>query len=131
MPRLRGDKYMKKNNTKSSSMAKVVTISAGVAALAAAGYFFLGPKGEKNRKKTRAWMIKMKGDVVEKLESVQDITKETYDTIVDSVGDAYATVAESKDEVAKLAKELKSHWKSISSKVVQERKKMVKKVSKK
>ena len=114
-----------------SNIGKVLTIGTGAVALVAASYFFLGPKGKKNQKKTRAWMIKMKGDVVEKLESVQDITKETYDTIVDSVGDAYATVAESKDEVAKLAKELKSHWKSISSKVVQERKKMVKKVSKK
>lgn len=110
---------------------KVLTISAGVVALAAAGYFFLGPKGKKNQKKTRAWMIKMKGDVVEKLESMQDITKETYDTIVDTVGEAYITVAESKDEVTKLAKELKSHWKSISSKVMQARKKTAKKVNKK
>jgi len=106
-----------------NNMGKVLTIGTGALALAAVGYFFLGPQGKKNQKKTRAWMIKMKGDVIEKLESVQDITKETYDTIVDTVGDAYATVADSKDEVAKLAKELKSHWESISSKVMQERKK--------
>lgn len=118
-----------KNDKK--NVEKVLTIGVGAVALAAAGYFFLGPKGKNNQKKTRAWMIKMKGDVVEKLESTQDITKETYDTIVDTVGDAYITVAESKDEVAKLAKELKSHWKSISSKVMKGKKKTVKKASKK
>lgn len=111
-------KYMKKENKKNdkSNMGKVVAISAGVAAIAAASYFFFGPKGKKNRKMTQAWMIKMKGDVVEKLETAQDISKEAYDAIVDTAGKAYTTAAGGKEEVAKLAKELKSHWKSISGK---------------
>ena len=101
-------------------MDKVVTIGAGAAALVAAGYFFLGPKGKKNQKKTRAWMIKMKGDVVEKLESMQDLTKEKYEAMVDAVGGAYTSAADSKDEVTKLAKELKGHWKSISGNMAKE-----------
>lgn len=104
-------------------MGTAVTLGAGVVALAAASYFFLGPKGKKHQQRTRGWMIKMKGDVIEKLESVQDISKDTYDAIVDTVGEAYATAAESKAEVEKLASELKSHWKSISGKVMQEKQK--------
>jgi gas vesicle protein len=114
-----------------NTMGTAVTLGAGVVALAAASYFFLGPKGRKNQRRTRGWMIKMKGDVVEKLESMQDITKDTYDTIVDTVSETYTTVADSKDEVAKLAKELKSHWKSISSKVMQEKEKKVTKKARK
>ncbi len=123
---------MKTNIKKSeSNVGKVIALSAGVAAIAAAGYFFLGPKGKKNQIKTRAWMIKMKGDVVEKLESMQDITKETYDSIVDTVGRTYTTVAGSKEEVSKLAQELKSHWKAISSKAMQGKKKVTKKAVRK
>ncbi len=119
---------MKKKSTEGTAR-KVATVGAGVAALAAAGYFFLGPKGKKNQKATRAWMIKMKGDVVEKLESVQDVSKDAYDTIVDSVGGAYEAVADNKDEVRELATELKSHWKSISERAMQKRKKVAVKKS--
>lgn len=114
-----------------SNFGKVLSIGTGVLALAAASYFFWGPNGKKNQKKTRAWMIKMKADVVEKLESVQDISKEAYENIVDTVGDTYISVAESKEEVAKLARELKSHWKFISGKGAQKKKKVLKKVAKK
>ena len=124
---------MSKKNT-SSGMGKVVTISAGVAAIAAAGYFFWGPDGKKNRAKTKGWMIKRKGDVVEKLESVQEITKESYDAVVDTVAGAYEASAGGKEEVMKLARELKSQWKSISAKAMKampKAKKTVKKTAKK
>lgn len=103
-------KTIKKNNT-----GKILAIGAGVVALTAASYFFLGPNGKKNRDKTRGWMIKMKGEVVEKLESMQNITKETYDAVVDTISNVYTAVG-GKTEVAKLSKELKSHWKAISDK---------------
>lgn len=117
-------------NKPQKNVGKAVTVGAGVLALAAAGYFFLGPKGKENQKKTKAWAIKMKGDVVEKLESAQDVSKEAYDTIVDKVSSAYEAVADNKDEVKELAAELKSHWKSISGQAVQKKKKVAK-VSKK
>ncbi len=111
---------MKKENKK-SNIGKGIAIGAGLAALAAAGYFFLGPNGKKNRKMTRGWMIKMKGEVVEKLESMKDISEEAYNKTVDAVAKAY-TATGGKEEVAKLAKELKSHWKSISKKIKPKRK---------
>lgn len=109
---------MKKNN-----VGKVIAISAGVAALAAAGYFFLGPNGKKNRNKARGWMIKMKGEVVEKLESMQNVTKETYEAMVDTVSSLYVAVG-GKIEVEKLAKELKGYWKIISNKATAKTKKV-------
>jgi hypothetical protein len=48
---------------KNSTLGKAVAVGAGVAALAAAGYFFFGPAGEKNRKKMKGWVIKMKGEI--------------------------------------------------------------------
>ncbi len=119
---------MKKNNT--SNAGKVIAIGAGMVALAAAGYFFLGPNGKKNQKAARGWMIKMKGEVVEKIEKVKDVTEDTYHNIVDTVAKSYVASG-GKDEVAKLAKELKSHWKSISSNGKIKAKKAVKKVMKK
>ena len=117
----------------SSSMGKIVSVGAGVAALAAAGYCFWGPNGKKNQKATKSWMIKMKGDVVEKLESMEEISKETYDKVVDAASRAYETAAGNKADVEKMAKELKSHWKSIAAKAMKampKAKKAVKKTAK-
>jgi len=104
---------MKKN--KKSNVGKVVAVTAGLAALAAAGYFFLGPKGKQNRKAARGWMIKMKGEVIEKMEALKNISENEYHKIVDTAAKAYISSG-GKKEVEKLAKELKSHWKSISKK---------------
>lgn len=120
------------SKNKASNVGKALAIGAGVAAIAAAGYFFLGPDGKKNRKVAKGWMIKMKGEVVSKMEKAKDVSEETYEKMVDQVAKTYVSTG-GKAEVEKLAKELKSHWKSISgqgakaSKVVKKAvKKMVK-----
>ena len=118
---------MKKNT---NNIGKIIAIGAGAAAITAAGYFFFGPNGPKNRKVMKGWMIKMKGDVVEKIEKVKDVTEDTYHNIVDTVAKSYVGSG-SKAEVEMLAKELKSHWKSISKKGVSKVKKAVKKITKK
>lgn len=101
---------------KMNTGAKILAVGAGVAALAAAGYFFFGPNGTKNQKKMKGWMIKMKGDVVEKMEKAKDISEPTYHQIVDAIANKYASVkTNSAEDVMKLAKELKKHWKSISA----------------
>jgi hypothetical protein len=96
-----------------SKVVKVASVTAGVFALAAAGYYFFGPDGKKNQKKLKGWTIKMKGEVVEKLEKAKEITEPVYNNIVDMVAKKYATVSNQED-VAILAKDLKKHWKSIS-----------------
>ena len=101
---------------KNNNTGKVLAVGAGVAALAAVGYFFFGPNGQKNIKKTKGWMIKFKGDVVDKLENAKEVTEDKYHSIVDSVASVYTKNNKAtKEEVADLVKDLKKHWKAISS----------------
>ncbi|HWC57679.1 MAG TPA: hypothetical protein VG621_01865 [Candidatus Paceibacterota bacterium] len=107
---------MKKDTQKKSSISKntVAAIGAGMAALAAASYYFFGPQGKKNRTQLRGWMIKMKGDIVEKLEESKDITEPLYHQIIDTVAARYQkTNKESAAEILAFAQMLKGQWKGI------------------
>ena len=101
----------------SHTAVKLGIIGASVAGLAAA-YFFLGPKGKQHRAHTKAWAIKMKGDVVEKLENAKDVSESVYREIVDSVADEYTKGKKAGGrEISALAQDLKKHWKSLSHSV--------------
>lgn len=100
---------------KKSPKTKAVTVGAGLAGLAAAAYFFLGPEGKKNQKYAKAWAIKMKGDVIEKLESAKKITEPAYHQIIDSVAKKHEKIVKTDSrEVKALAQDLKKHWQVIS-----------------
>ena len=102
---------------KMSTGAKAGVV-AGLAAIAVAGaagaYFLYGKNGAKNRKKIKAWSLKAKADILEKLEKSKVITEENYHMIVDGALSKYAKVKDvTPQELAALSKELKTHWKSI------------------
>lgn len=106
---------MKKTNKSNISTKEVVAIGAGVAALAAATYYFFGPEGQKHRKTVKGWMIKMKGEIVDKMEDAKDVTESVYNQIVDSVAKNYlkggkATVS----DVTAFVDSLKKQWRAIS-----------------
>lgn len=104
-----------KKKTNVSKGVKLAVIGVSVAAVAATTYFFFGPKGKMHQKHAKAWVIKMKGDVVEKLENAKDVTEDKYHDIVDSVAKGYAKNSKiAKSEVDLLVKDLKKHWKTIS-----------------
>jgi hypothetical protein len=107
---------MKKKTTGSGSGAvKLAVIGTSLAGIAATAYFFFGPKGKKNQKHAKAWAIKMKGDVVEKLEMARDISEPVYHEIIDSVAAEYEKgMKASRGEIKALAQDLKKHWKTIS-----------------
>ncbi len=105
---------MKKNTTTGVSKGKIVAIGAGVAALAAASYYFFGPQGKKNRATAKGWMIKMKGEIVDKMEDAKEVTQEVYDTIVDKVAAGYAKNAKAHPELALYVDTLKKQWKGIA-----------------
>lgn len=109
---------MQKKATQGSSVAvKLGIIGASIAGLAA-GYYFLGPNGKANRTHAKAWAIKMKGDVVEKLEKAKDVSESVYREIVDSVAEEYTKGKKAGErEINALAEDLKKHWKSLSHSV--------------
>ncbi len=105
---------MKKNNR--NNIGKVVATLAGVAALSAAGYILFGPDGKKNRNKIRGWAVKMKGEMIEKLEEAKEITEPIYDRIVDEVSKKYAEAKNiDKAELAAVVNGLRKQWKNISA----------------
>lgn len=110
---------MEKKTTKrksSSSAMEIAVLGASLAGLAATAYFFLGPKGKKNQKHVKAWAIKMKGDVVEKLETAREISEPVYHEIIDSVAAEYKKGKKAgQEEIRELALDLKKHWKTISN----------------
>ena len=65
---------------------KIIKTGVGLAALAAAGtYFLYGKKGAKNRKMIEGWTLKMKGEVLEKMETIKELNEDKYYKLVDTV----------------------------------------------
>lgn len=105
----------KKAQNKSSDVGVVVGVAAGVTAIAAAGYFLFGPNGKNNRKVIKGWTVKMKGEVLEKIEKLKEITPEAYDAIIDEVSAKYAKLKHiNQEEIAMVTADLKKYWKVIS-----------------
>src|SRR3989344_1314283 len=106
---------MKNKKTDNSSGVKLATLGTGLVGLAATTYFFLAPKGQKHQKHAKAWIIKMKVDVIKKLEATRDISQSTYKEIIDSIAKDYTKNKKVGDkEIKKLTQDLKKHWKTIS-----------------
>lgn len=121
---------MEKNINHGSGKMKLFVLGASLAGLAAA-YFFLNPKNKKNIENTKSWAIKMKGDVVEKLEQVRDISEAVYGGIIDSVATKYEKSLKSNSkEIRELAQDLKTHWRVISQSVEAKKKDVLKTVAK-
>lgn len=115
---------MNKTKPTHSNTNTIFAIGAGVAAIATASYYFFGPKGEAHREKMKGWMISMKGEIIDRIEDVKELTEPVYHNIVDSVMATYmATTKASKEEVQAFADRLKGQWKEIvaSSKEVPKR----------
>lgn len=90
----------------------------GIAALAAAGAYFLGGKrGARNREAIKGWSLKMKGDILDKVESMKKIDRDTYLRLVDKVADRYAKMETiSGDELRHITVELKNAWNQVEKK---------------
>ena len=98
---------------------KLIGAGVGLAALAAAGtYFLYGKQGAKNRKMIAGWSLKMKGEVLEKVEALKAIDREAYNELVDKVAVRYAKLEKvSATELRHLTTELKNAWAHISKKL--------------
>ena len=106
-----------KNKKTGDNTGKVIAIGAGVAAIGVMSYLLFGPAGKKNQKKLKGWMLKMKGDVMEKMEDAKEVTTSAYENIVDEVGKKYKSLKniDSAELAAEIAS-LKKGWKAVVSK---------------
>lgn len=110
-----------KNNT-----SKIVGAIAGIAAISVATYLLAGPHGKKNRKDLKAWMLKMKADVAEKVENLKEVSATKYHDIVDEVANKYSKLKNiDKNDIMAEAMHLKKEW----SKMTKSGKKSVKKLA--
>jgi uncharacterized membrane protein YfbV (UPF0208 family) len=124
---------MKKQIKKENNAAPAAAGLAALAAAAAGVYFLYGSKdATKNRKKITSWSLKMKAEVLEKIEKLKDIDDKVYNEIVETVSAKYLALKNTDNaDVEAIKKELSSHWKAIKNKITPVPKKVVKKVAKK
>ncbi len=102
---------------KESGSGKGLAVGVGLATLAAAAgaYFLYGTKdGAKKRKQMKGWMLKAKGEVVERMENLKELNEEVYQKVVDEVAEQYKKLPQvDPEELSALADDLRSHWKNI------------------
>jgi hypothetical protein len=120
-----------KTNKKMGAGKKVALIGAGIAVAAVAAYFL---SGKKNQKAVKVWATKMKGEVTKKLEAAGEVSKETYENIIDAISEKYKKL--DAKEVASVVGDLKKKWNEMNkgvqkTKAVKKVKSAVKKIVKK
>lgn len=88
---------------------------AGITAAAVGAYYLYGSKdAKKNRAKVKGWMLKAKGEVIEQLENVQDVTEGAYMSAVDAVAKRYNDLKQiDPAELEAFIGEMREHWDGI------------------
>lgn len=106
---------MAQNNNKATAAGLGVGLAALAAAAAGAYYFYGAKHSPQHRKQMKGWMIKAKGDVVEKLENLKDMSQENYDKIVDQVAEKYGKLKNvDPEDIKAMVADMRKHWKNIS-----------------
>jgi gamma-glutamylcyclotransferase (GGCT)/AIG2-like uncharacterized protein YtfP len=89
----------------------MVGASLGLAVAAAAGAYFLYGRNAKVRSKVKGWVLKMKGEILERLEKLEDVNMDTYHDVVDQVGRRYQNLKDvNNQELRGVVTDLKSAW---------------------
>jgi hypothetical protein len=113
---------MKKNNTngkkkKGMTAGKILALGAGVAALGAGAYYFMGPDSKEHKKKVSALTKKIKKEVSQKVSKVKNITEPMYHKTIDTLVGAYGKEYKIHEkEIKALADKLKGQWKGSKNK---------------
>jgi hypothetical protein len=98
---------------KKSKNHKLAYSGLALAAIAGALYVY-SSADDKQKKKVKGWLLKAKGEVLQKIENIKNIDKAEYLKIVDSVTKRYSKIKSiNASELSSLKKELKKHWKKI------------------
>lgn len=97
------------------SSVGVVASAAALIAAAAGAYFLYGTdQGAKTRKQIKGWSLKAKGEVLEQLEGLSEVSEEAYGDIVKKVIAEYQKVKKlDASEVADFVAEMAGYWKQM------------------
>jgi hypothetical protein len=99
---------------KSGNGLEVGLALAGLAAVAGAVFLYGTEAGTKKRKAIKGWMLKAKGEVIEKLENLKDVNEANYNKIVDAVEAKYkALKSVAPEDLAEVVADLKKSWKHM------------------
>lgn len=116
---------------KGMSGGKKVAIGAGLVALGAGAYYFLGPNGKKNQKKTMELMLKMKKEAMGKVAKLKSMSEPIYHKAVDTLSQNYSKEYKAHaPEIKAFAQKLKSEWKGLEKKAKSTSQKIKKSVKK-
>ncbi len=101
-------------------MAKAKSVGAvalaTLAAMIAGAYFFGGSEAGKRRKLVRGWAMRAKADVLDSIERLADVDKQTYLDAVDAVMKRYEAMKEiDAKELLALGKELRGYWREVKA----------------
>ncbi len=91
-------------------------LAAGLIAGIAGTYFLYGQgkTSPANKKKIKGWILKAKGEALEKIEKLKSVDEETYHKVIDTIAEKYAKVKDiDPAEVQDLVKDMKKHWKNL------------------
>lgn len=106
---------MKNQPQGKNPITTAMEVVAGVAALSAAAYILFGPDGKQNKKAIKGWVIKMKGEMIEKFEEAKNLTGPVYQQIIDEVSDKYSKIKNVDPEELKAAvADLRKHWDAMT-----------------
>lgn len=109
-----------KNTTKKDAGhagLKAAGIIGGLAAATAAGMYFLhhNKGAQKKMKNIKGWVVKAKGEILEKVEKLKEVNEDLYNNAVDAVMSRYKKLASIDGaELTAVTSEIKSHWKNIA-----------------
>jgi len=99
-------------NYKNMSIGAIASVIAGA-------YYLYGSKdGVAKRKQISAWTLKMKGEVLENIEKLKEVSEPQYKKIVEAVKEKYKKV--DKTELNKVVNELHSTWGKMKKEIQKE-----------
>jgi len=86
-----------------------------MAAIAAAGnYFIYGRHAGENRERIAGWSLQMKGEVLQEMETLLEISQRAYNDLVDKTARRYGRIKRvSAFELKHITTELKNAWMHI------------------
>ncbi len=124
---------MKNKKNESAGEHKIAIglgIAGAIAAAAGAYYLYGSTKGPARRKAVKTWIVKMKGDVMEEVENMKELSEGAYHDAIDKIASKYSQLKDiDTKELVATVKQLKGHWKDIKKEAEKAVKKGVKIIS--